>query len=68
MPRELINTGSAKLYVTRGPDGRFKTVIAVGPSLRQDVKQRAKTVVKPGYGHRGDQKQRRGRRSGSGKR
>lgn len=68
MPRELINTGNTKLYVTRRPDGRFKTVVAVGASLRQDVKQRAKTVVKPGYGHRGDQKRRGGRRAGRAKR
>ncbi len=59
MPRELIDTGNAKRYVTRDAKRRFKTVVAVGPSLRQDVKQRAKRVVKPGYGDRGDQKRRR---------
>ena len=48
--RELIDTGTDKRYVRRDKEGRFKESDDVGRSLRQDVKQRAKTVVKSGYG------------------
>jgi hypothetical protein len=54
--RELINTGTDKRYVRRNAKGQFKESDDVGRSLRQDVKQRAKTVVKAGQGDKGDQK------------
>jgi hypothetical protein len=54
--RELINTGRDKRYVRRDEKGQFKESNDVGRSLSQDVRRKAKTVVKPGYGDRGDQK------------
>jgi hypothetical protein len=54
--RELINTGRDKRYVRRDEKGQFKESDDVGRSLSQDVRRKAKTVVKPGYGDRGDQK------------
>jgi hypothetical protein len=54
--RELIDTGTDKRYVRRNKQGQFKESDDVGRSLRQDVKQRAKTEVKSGQGDRGDRK------------
>ena len=54
--RELIDTGTDKRYVRRDAKGRFDESDDQGRSLAQDVKQKAKTEVKPGYGDRGDQK------------
>jgi len=54
--RELINTGTDKRYVRRNERGEFKESDDVGRSLSQDVKRRAKTVVKAGQGDKGDQK------------
>lgn len=54
MPRELINTGSDKRFVRRGPDGRFKESDDVGRSLATDRRQHAKTRSKKGEGDRGD--------------
>jgi hypothetical protein len=56
--RELINTGTDKRYARRDEGGRFKESDDVGRSLRQDVKQPAKTTVPPGQGDKGDQKRR----------
>jgi hypothetical protein len=53
--RELIDTGADKRYVRRNDDGTFKESDDVGRSLSQDVRQHAKTKVKPGQGDRGDQ-------------
>lgn len=53
--RELIDTGSDKRYVKRDEKGQFKESDDVGKSLSQDVRQHAKTKVKPGHGDRGDQ-------------
>lgn len=54
--RELIDTGTDKRYVRRDEKGRFEESDDVGRSLAQDVRQKAKTVVPPGQGDRGDQK------------
>lgn len=54
--RELIDTGTDKRYVRRDDKGQFKESDDVGKSLSQDIKRQAKTVAKPGYGDRGDQK------------
>jgi len=54
--RELINTGTDKRYVRRNPKGEFKKSDDVGRSLSQDVRRKAKTVVKAGQGDKGDQK------------
>jgi hypothetical protein len=56
--RELINTGSDKRFVRRDEEGRFDEEVDVGRSLAQDRRQKAKTVVPPGQGDRGDQKRR----------
>ncbi len=56
--RELIDTGNDKRYVRRDEKGRFDEVDDVGRSLSQDVRKKAKTVVKPGQGDKGDQKRR----------
>ena len=55
--RELIEPHPGdKRYVRRDEKGRFDEVDDVGRSLSQDVRQHAKTVVKPGQGDRGDRK------------
>ena len=54
--RELTDTGTDKRYVRRNKKNQFKESDDVGRSLSQDVKQKAKTVVKAGYGDKGDQK------------
>ena len=53
--RELIepNPGD-KRYVRRDDEGRFTEQDDVTKSLRQDVKQSAKTQTKSGHGDRGD--------------
>jgi hypothetical protein len=55
--RELINTGTNKLYVRRNRRGTsFKEVEDVGRSLAQDRRRKAKTVAKRGHGDRGDRR------------
>ena len=53
--RELTDTGTDKRYVRRNKKGQFKESDDVGRSLSQDVRRKAKTVVKAGQGDRGDQ-------------
>ena len=55
--RELIDTGSNKLFMRRDERGRFKSATDVGSSLARDVRQHAKTTAKKGQGDRGDQRQ-----------
>jgi hypothetical protein len=55
--RELIDTGTNKLYVRRNERGTsFKEVADVGKSLAADRRHRAKTIAKPGQGDKGDRK------------
>ena len=55
--RELINTGTNKLYVRRNRRGTsFREVEDVGRSLTQDRRRKAKTVAKRGQGDRGDRR------------
>jgi len=54
--RELIDTGRDKRYVRRDQQGHFKESDDVGRSLGQDVRRKAKTVVKAGQGDKGDRK------------
>jgi hypothetical protein len=55
--RELINTGTNKLYVRRSSRGTsFKEAEDVGRSLAQDRRRKAKHVAKPGQGDRGDRR------------
>ncbi len=55
--RELIDTGTNKLYVRRNARGTsFKEVEDVGRSLSADRRRKAKTVAKRGQGDRGDRR------------
>ena len=55
--RELIDTGTNKLYVRRNARGTsFKEVVDVGRSLSQDRRRNAKTIAKPGQGDKGDRR------------
>lgn len=55
--RELIDTGTNKIYVRRNAQGTsFKEVDDVGRSLSADRRRRAKTVAKPGQGDKGDRR------------
>jgi len=57
--RELIKTGSNKLYVRRNERGTsFKKVVDAGRSLSADGRRKAKTIAKPGQGDRGDRRKR----------
>ena len=55
--RELIDTGTNKLFVRRNARGTsFKEVEDVGRSLAQDRRRKAKTVATSGQGDRGDRR------------
>ena len=55
--RELIDTGTNKLYVRRNARGTsFKVVDDVGRSLSADRRRKAKTVAKRGQGDKGDRR------------
>lgn len=55
--RELIDTGTNKLYVRRNAHGTsFKEVEDVGRSLTADRRRKAKTVAKRGQGEKGDRR------------
>lgn len=45
-------------YVRRDEKGQFNEQDDVGKSLKQDRAKKARNVVKPGQGDRGDQKRR----------
>ena len=55
--RELIEPHPGdKRFVRRDSKGQFNEVDDVGKSLARDIRQKAKTVSKPGQGDRGDRK------------
>ena len=55
--RELINTGTNKLFARRNARGTsFKEVEDVGRSLAQDRRRKAKTTAKRGQGDHGDRR------------
>ena len=55
--RELIDTGTNKLFVRRNRRGTsFKEVEDTGRSLAADRRRKAKTVAKRGQGDRGDRR------------
>mgnify|MGYP003440500579 CR=1 FL=1 len=55
--RELIDTGTNKLYVRRNVRGTsFKEVDDVGRSLSADRRRKAKTVAMRGQGDKGDRR------------
>lgn len=53
--RELIEPKGDKRYVRRDTEGRFSESDDVGRSLAADQRKKAKTMVKPGPGDKGDQ-------------
>ncbi|MEP6607430.1 MAG: hypothetical protein ABJA83_01990 [Burkholderiaceae bacterium] len=53
--RELIAPRGDKRYVRRDEQGQFSESDDQGRSLSADIRRKAKTVVKPGQGDRGDQ-------------
>ena len=60
MGRRYKIPGRSKYYVERDKYGRFKKWTRIMFAQRADKRiVPAKRVVKPGYGHRGDQKKRR---------
>ena len=52
--RELIDTGSDKRFVRRGPSGKFKESDDVGRALPSDRKKNARAKAKRGQGDKGD--------------
>jgi hypothetical protein len=58
MPRETIKNRAGTFYARRDKEGQFSEVAEKGRSLQADRRTKAKTVVKPGEGDRGDQKPR----------
>lgn len=55
--RELIDTGTNRLYVRRNARGTsFKEADDVGRSLSADRRRKAKTVTKRGQGDKGDRR------------
>jgi hypothetical protein len=53
--RTTIAPNNDKRYIKRNENGQIKESDDQGRSLSKDVKQTAKTKVKPGYGDLGDQ-------------
>lgn len=53
--RELIAPSGDNRYVRRSQTGQFSESDDQGKSLGKDVRQEAKTQVKPGQGDKGDQ-------------
>jgi hypothetical protein len=54
--RELIDTGTNKLFVRRNERGTsFKKVVDAGRSIAADKRQKARRKVPSGQGDRGDQ-------------
>jgi hypothetical protein len=56
--RTTIHIHGKPFWVVRDSKGRFKDVEDISRSLSKDVRQHAKRVAKPGYGHLGDQRRR----------
>lgn len=55
--RELIEpTKGDKRFVRRDDSGRIAESVDVSRSLARDVRQKAKTVAKPGQGDKGDRR------------
>jgi len=55
--RELIDTGTNKLFVRRNERGTsFKKVVDAGKSITRDKRTKAKRKVPSGQGDRGDRK------------
>ncbi len=55
-PRQRFKVKGKSRFVIRDKKGRFKDIENVGKAIRRDLRTKAKTKVKPGYGYRGDLK------------
>ena len=51
-------TKIGKFYVERNRLGQIKKWVSIKRSLARDRATKSKTIVKSGYGHKGDQKRR----------
>lgn len=62
--REIIKNHGNKYYVQRRKNGQFAAAkqVKIGKSLSADRRTKAKTKVKSGYGHQGDQKRKQRKR------
>lgn len=60
MPKRerLSKTASGDHFIRRDAKGRIKEEVSAGKAVAQDRRVKAKTVVKPGEGDRGDVKPR----------
>jgi len=56
--RELISPRGDKRYAKRNAKGQFTEMDDQKKSLSRDIKRKAKTTVKAGYGDKGDQRER----------
>ena len=55
--RELIEpTKGDKRYIRRDDSGKISESVDVSRSLARDVRQKVKTVAKPGQGDKGDRR------------
>ena len=54
--RTRVKPRGGARFVRRNKQGQFKEVDAVGPSLKQDRKRKAKAQAKSGQGDKGDRK------------
>jgi hypothetical protein len=54
--RDVVDTPTGRFFAQRTKEGRFADLTKTGKSVARDRKTKAKTTVKSGYGHRGDQK------------
>ena len=52
--RELLDTGTNKMFAKRRADGTFKEMDDVSRSLSADRRLTAKRATKSGYGDQGD--------------
>lgn len=59
--RTLVAPNNDKRFIRRDDKGRIKESDDVGKSLAADVRKKAKTVVKPGQGDKGDKKATKGK-------
>lgn len=54
--RTKFKKGGKIYYAKRNPDGTFEDIQSLKRAVPQNIKQKAKRRVKPGYGFRGDTK------------
>ena len=52
--RDTVKNPAGTFYAQRTAGGQFKDLTEKGKSLARDRQTKAKTVVKSGFGHKGD--------------